>query len=322
MQKSLSKGFSGWSQLWMFIALFFGAMVFSGIASIIIWKLMVHGNMSNMEKDMFKPQNLNATLILQCVSTFLLFFVPTLVFAKICYTNSLGFLGFKGNANWKQLLIVVLLVAVSLPLIGALANLNKMIPLPKHLRASMDAAEKAYNDQVMIMAQIKSWGQYFVSLFVIAFLPAVFEETLFRGGLQQLLTRWIKIPWLAILITSLLFSAIHFSWYGFFARAALGAVLGLVFYYGQNIWLNISLHFLNNAFVVTTMFVLFKQGKPVNMDDDGSNMPLWIGAIGLILVIELIRWFKKVSPPEPILDDLYLDDVEYDNPFKNDKDIA
>ena len=51
----------------------------------------------------------------------------------------------------------------------------------------MDAAEKTYNDQVMVMAQIKTWGQYIVSVFVIAFLPAVFEETFFRGGIQQLL---------------------------------------------------------------------------------------------------------------------------------------
>ncbi len=315
MQQSLSKGYSGWAQVGILVGLVFAAFFVAGIASIIIWTVMAHGSIFNMQNDMFKPENLNAILVMQCVSTFIIFFLPAYFFAKICYTNSMGFLGFNGKITPKQLGIVVLLVVASLPLIDALATLNKMIPLSKNLRASMDAAEKAYNDQVAVMAQIKTWPQYLVSLFVIAFLPAIFEETLFRGGIQQMLTRWWQKPWLSILFTSLLFSAIHFSWYGFFARAALGGVLGLVFYYGQSIWLNITLHFLNNGFVITSMFVMFKQGKPIDMED-GGTVPLWAGVIGLVLVIGLIKWLKQSSPP--IVDTEY-PDFDFDNPFKKDE---
>lgn len=315
MQKSLSKGFTGWAQMGILIGLLFGAFILAGIASFVIWAAMAHGSIMDMQKNMFNPENLNALLAIQCISTLIIFFLPAFFFAKICYTNSFGFLGFKGPANWKQVLIVVILVAVSIPIIGTLSNLNKMIPLPKNIRLSMDNAEKAYNDQVMAIAQIKTWGQYFVSVFVIAFLPAVFEETFFRGGVQQILTRWWKNPWLAIIITSLIFSAIHFSWYGFFARAALGMMLGLIFYFGQNIWLNITLHFLNNALAVTSMFVTYKAGKPINMDDD-YTLPLWTGIVGLIFAIELLKWFKKVSPPQPLLID---DGTDYNNPFKKDE---
>lgn len=315
MQKSLSKGFSGWAQLGILIGLLFGAFIVAGVVSIAIWAAMAQGSVIDMQTNMFKPENLNAILVIQCVSTLVIFFLPAFFYAKICFTNSISFLGFNGKITWKQLLIVVLLVAASLPLIDTLATLNKMIPLPKHLRASMDAAEKTYNDQVAVMAQIKTWGQYIISLFVIAFLPAVFEETFFRGGVQQLLTRWLRTPWLAIFITSVVFSIIHFSWYGFFARAALGGVLGLVFYYGKSIWLNITLHFINNGFVVTSMFVMYKQGKPIDMED-GGTMPLWAGLIGLALVIELVKWFRKVSPPET---EIEYNDADYDNPFKKDE---
>ncbi len=319
MQKSFSKGFSGWAQVGILIGLLFAAFILAGIVSVAIWAAMAHGPVVEMQTNMFKPENLKAVLVVQCVSTLIIFFLPVFFFAKICYTNSIGFLGFNGKITGKQLLIVVLLVAASLPLIDTLATLNKMIPLPKHLRASMDAAEKTYNDQVAVMAQIKTWGQYLISLFVIAFLPAVFEETFFRGGVQQLLTRWFRIPWLAILLTSLLFSAIHFSWYGFFARAALGVVLGVVFYYGQSIWLNITLHFLNNGFVVTGMFVMYKQGKPIDMED--GTMPLWAGIIGLVLVIGLIKWFRQVSPPPEPLQSL-ASAYDHNNPFKKDEQWA
>lgn len=318
MQKSLSKGYTGWGQLGILIGLVFGAFIIAGIASIMVWGAMAQGSIMDMQKNMFKPENLKAVLAIQCVSTLIIFFLPAFFYAKICYTNNIGFLGFNGKINYKQLGIVVLLVAASLPLIDSLATLNKIIPLPKNLKASMDAAEKAYNDQVMAMAQIKTWGQYFVSLFVIAFLPAVFEETFFRGAVQQLLARWWRSPITAIVFTSILFSLIHFSWYGFFARAALGAVLGLVFYYGQSIWLNITMHFLNNAFVVTSMFVSFKQGKPIDLED-GGTMPLWAGAIGLALVIWLLKWFRKASPP---IADIEYPNFDFDNPFKKDENWA
>ena len=83
---------------------------------------------------------------------------------------------------------------------------------------------------------------------VIAFLPALFEETLFRGGMQNLFSRWFKKPLLAIVVTSIIFSAIHGSYLGFLSRFALGFLLGWIYYRTGNIWLNIIGHFFNNAF--------------------------------------------------------------------------
>ena len=63
---------------------------------------------------------------------------------------------------------------------------------------------------------MRSPAEFIFSLLVMALFPALFEETLFRGGLQQILVAWFKKPLLAITITSIIFSAVHFSYYGFF----------------------------------------------------------------------------------------------------------
>ncbi len=37
-------------------------------------------------------------------------------------------------------------------------------------------------------------------------LPGLFEEVCFRAGIQNILTRWFKGPWLAIILTAIIFS--------------------------------------------------------------------------------------------------------------------
>lgn len=103
-----------------------------------------------------------------------------------------------------------------------------------------------------------------------------------------------KSKWTGIIITSILFSAIHFSYFGFLPRVVLGLVLGLIFYYSKNIWLNILLHFLNNALVVTQLYIVGKQGKSIEKAVD-ENVPIWWGAFALVVVIILLRSFKKES---------------------------
>ena len=71
-------------------------------------------------------------------------------------------------------------------------------------------------------------------------------------------------------------------------------VLGLIFFYSKNIWLNIALHFLNNAFVVTQLYIVSRQGKSIEKTIDES-MPIWWGAIALVLLIIFFKSFKQES---------------------------
>jgi membrane protease YdiL (CAAX protease family) len=124
--------------------------------------------------------------------------------------------------------------------------------------------------------------------------PAIVEETFFRGTMQQLFISWFRNPWAGIIVTSILFSAIHMSYYGFLTRAMLGVVLGLLYYYGKSIWLNILAHFLNNAVAITLLYVYSLKGK-VSKDALEDHYPLWIGLMATIILIFLLIIFKKKS---------------------------
>jgi membrane protease YdiL (CAAX protease family) len=145
----------------------------------------------------------------------------------------------------------------ALPLVSALQDLTNLFPWSKATLLKFKLAEDAYNEQVAVIARMDNFTDYILSVVVIAFLPALFEETLFRGGIQNLLSRWFKKPVLAIIVTSIIFSAIHGSYLGFLSRFALGFVLGWIYYRTGNIWLNIIGHFFNNAFVAFNLERLF-----------------------------------------------------------------
>ena len=133
-----------------------------------------------------------------------------------------------------------------------------------------------------------------MSIALMAFLPALCEETLFRGGLQNFLTRATKSPWLSIIIVSILFSAVHFSFWGFVPRIFLGIVLGALFHYSGKLWLSILAHFINNALAITVLYISTQQGKSLQEAMKQDETSFW-GILALPLVIGLFGLFKKVS---------------------------
>ena len=138
-----------------------------------------------------------------------------------------------------------------------------MIPYFEDCEKYFRGLEDEYNKEMLAIANMKTAGDYIVSLFVIALLPALFEEMLFRGSLQPVMINLTKNAFAGILITSILFSAIHISYYGFLPRLALGLIIGYVFYFSKNLWLSSITHFLYNAFGVTQLYML-KQARAVN----------------------------------------------------------
>jgi hypothetical protein len=129
-----------------------------------------------------------------------------------------------------------------------------------------------------------------------------------------LLTRWFKGPWIAIIISSIIFSLVHISYYGFLVRFGLGVILGLVYYYSGNIWLSILFHFLFNGLQVTLLYITSSSSssKLAEVKDMDPHVPLWIGLPSLLLLIFLFNVYKKISLSRQVLikevtreDDLY-----------------
>lgn len=301
------------SQFVIFWGLVAGCLFFASFSGLMLWKLLVGGDLFSMQKEMLDPANADAVKLVQLVSSAVMFLVPALVFARIVNRDPIKHLGLKTRFNWTQLGLTVLIIFIAFYLSGALAELTNHIPIPAEWERTFKKLEKTYTDQVMAMANMKNTGDYLFTLLVIGVAPAIFEELLFRGALQQLMVKWTRVAWLGILITSILFSAVHFSYYGFMSRVALGIILGYMFHYSKSLWLPMAAHFINNGFAVTMMYYMNKQGKLTTEALD-EKFPIWWGVVALAIIVALFIIYRNESKK---FGNYYVDntDTPDDNPF-------
>lgn len=286
--------YSYFFQFSLLVGLLGFCIIFAGVVVAVAGMLLLHVPLALVTAAMVKPENAGISQFLNTLASIIGFLLPAFILASLAGRRPFKQLGFNSILSSKQLVLVLLITFSAMVLGGALGELNEKIPLPAKWLAKAKAMEDAYRVAMMSMAKMKTFGDYLISLVVLAVAPAVCEEVLFRGGFQQIFIGWTKNKWAGIIITALFFSAIHFSYFGFLPRAVLGIVLGLVFYYSKNIWLNIFLHFLNNAFVVTQLYIMSCKGQPISKTLDEST-PLWWGAIAIVLLVVFMRPFREES---------------------------
>jgi membrane protease YdiL (CAAX protease family) len=301
MYDNNSKGISYTAGFFMLIAFAVAGIVIATIISIPVWTSMTGLGLKEMEKGMNDPANSNAIKVIQSITFVIGFMLPAIFTAYLLNRKPMDLLGFTRKINWKQIGIVCAIMITAMFVSAFLSYVNELIPISQSLKLKFDRMESDYNSQVEVIIGLNSFGEYILALIIMAFLPALCEEALFRGGLQNFLTRSTKKPWLSIIIVSILFSAAHFSFYGFLSRLFLGVVLGLLYQYSGRIWLNIIAHFFNNALAVTMIYVLKTQGKSLKQAIGENGDATWWGIFLLPAVIALFIVFRKIAakPKEP-----------------------
>jgi membrane protease YdiL (CAAX protease family) len=292
--------FSYWGQLGVLAGLTGAGLIFGQLIAFIPLLMKIDlktliDHSKNIEDVLFVPGNAAVLRVVQFLSTLMLFFIPTVFYAWICHKKTFTHLGFKNSITIQQLAIVFIIMLAALPLVGALSELTEKLPFSKATLDKFRAAEDSYNKQVEIIGRMNNFSDYLLSLFMLALLPALFEETLFRGGIQNLLSRWWKMPVLAIIITAAIFSAVHGSYLGFLSRFVLGFVLGWMYYRTGNIWLNIIAHGFYNGTAVTILYITKLNNPKADLSKSDPQFPLWTGLVSVMVLYGLFILFEKVS---------------------------
>lgn len=302
MQYRSTKGFTGAGQLGILLVFLGGGFLLAGAVQFIIGLQVIPSGLpfdkiiDEMMKAIVKPENVGYARLFQVLGTFCLFCIPAILYLIVCHGKNIFWLGFNKHINVKQIILGFFLIVLANLIAEPLQDISKMVlsHFPK-LNATAQHLEDAYSEQVMVLSNLKSWGEFFMAIVIMAFFPALFEEIFFRGALQNLLERWWKKPIIAIIFTSLVFSLIHMSYYLFLSRALLGFVLGLMYQRSKNLWVNIVAHFLNNLVAVIYLFLISKQYSKVEVDKLDPKLPLWGAGIVLIITVGLFILFERVS---------------------------
>ncbi len=224
--------------------------------------------------DTNNPQVVSALKLMQAFSAIGLFIVPVLAAAFLFDTNLFAWLKLNVSPKAIQILLVLLTILISGPVINYMMELNKHLSLPeilKSLEEWMRDSEDRADEITKVFLEVSGLGGLLVNLFVIALLPAIGEELLFRGGVQKLLIEMTKNKHAGIILSAIAFSALHLQFYGFLPRMMLGIYLGYLVLWSGSLWLSIFAHFINNAGAVILFFLQKRNQLSFDPDTIGTQ---------------------------------------------------
>jgi membrane protease YdiL (CAAX protease family) len=203
------------------------------------------------------PNIIEGMKMLQLFSAIGLFIVPPLAYGLLASKNPLKKLSLGTlNKPINYLLIAVFMVVLT-PFLSWVIELNANMVLPDFLSGVeewMRDEERKGQRLTKAFLTFDGVGSLIYVMVIVAIVPAIGEELLFRGVLQKIMIAWTKNPHTGIWITAFLFSALHMQFFGFFPRMLLGALFGYLFLWSKSLWLPILGHFINNGSVVLASY--------------------------------------------------------------------
>ncbi len=132
---------------------------------------------------------------------------------------------------------------------------------------------------------------------VLAIVPAITEEFLFRGYLQRSLIKGLK-PMTAIIITASIFSVSHLNIINIIPLAFIGFYLGYVSYLSSSLLIPIILHFINNAVSIVSYY--FNNSDRVDnlvVSNSQINISMIVFGVAASMTLGLLWYLNKNYNP-------------------------
>jgi membrane protease YdiL (CAAX protease family) len=287
---------SPYSQLLILACYALAGTIIGSVLSIVVLVVLYGTDILSNSGVLFggDPSYLTGLRISQSLTSLFLFMMPPLMLALTEETRINKFYGFKKTKGYI-LFLVFLLMLCSLPVMEWITLVNQKMVLPEFLRSVEDwmrEKEQAAMNMTILLLRIRHFGEFLINIFIIALLPAIAEEFLFRGGIQRSFSRMFNNPHIAIWLSAIIFSAIHVQFFGFFPRLFLGAAFGYIYLWTGSLWYAMFAHFLNNAYAVCQAWYLQAHHIPLDQADNSAYFPWYAYVISLILSIFLFKYIK------------------------------
>jgi len=203
--------------------------------------------------------NMDILKFFQSVYSIGLFILPPFILAYFFSGRIKEYLSLNFCSKYSLYFIVFFIVIFSLPLINVLSEINSNFSLPSFMSdieqwmISMEENAKITTEKFLLMNNV---SDLLLNIFVLALLPAVGEEFLFRGVVQNIFTKMTSNVHWGIFLAAVTFSAFHMQFFGFLPRLALGVLFGYLLLWSGSIYLAIFAHFLNNSMAVIVSYCI------------------------------------------------------------------
>jgi uncharacterized protein len=244
--------------------------------------------------DMLSDWQLKFFQLMQTIGFFLL---PGFFLYWIFSSSEQNYFEAKKTPGNVSILLVLIAFVVGMPFINWVVEINKNIELPSFfsgLERSFQNKEEIYAGLTERLLEAPNMGHLLFNIFMIAVIPAIGEEFIFRGVLQKIFKEVTRNIHISVFITAFIFSAIHGQFYGLVPRFLLGIFFGYLMVWSGTIWLPVIAHFINNAIAVITYYLL--SGGSISVNSGlASNPSIFVIISSLILFVVTVLLIRKFA---------------------------
>jgi membrane protease YdiL (CAAX protease family) len=285
-------------QLMLFgLVLLFSSLILMGLGyfiGIAVWNEPdVTSALSGSIDNQIQLQILKMMQILNQLSMFI---IPPLTLYIILRKRIPNYLNLNKAPNLNNIVGIVLLYISSLPIIQASMIINQQMVLPEFM-SGIEEWMRDKEDLAAVLTEkfltVDTFSGFLLNILMMAILPAIGEELLFRGLLMRWFEKSIKNIHFVIIITAFLFSAIHIQFFGFIPRFILGIILGYTYHWSKSLWVPICLHFINNATTVTVYYYVNQYNSNINPEEVGTVDNYGYLLFSIIIFAAIIRWLYQ-----------------------------
>lgn len=182
-----------------------------------------------------------------------------------------------GRIRWS------LLWRTMLPALGAVVVMN-IVGIGLELAIS-GAGSEDLTPMPDINVTAALWS--FALVLLLVPIQSAAEEYVFRGLFMQLLGSWVRSPWVAILVPSVLFGFSHiYDIWGWLAVVAMAVTAGWITWRTGGLEAAVSLHIVNN--IVAFGFMAMGAGGSTAQEAEGGGLGSVIGAV---VGLALYAWY-------------------------------
>jgi len=284
--------------LFFLLLIFTGASVFSFIGFVISQLFLGVPLLTqpSLLDDMTNPELIPALRTMQLLQGIGMLIVPSVIYLWLSSSCGNVKVLFAGPVR-QSVMICIVFFMVAFPLVNYLAEWNATWNLPTFLGNWLEGKESQAEEITKLFLDMPNVGLLILNLIMIALLPAIGEELIFRGIMQRGLQKMMN-PHVAIWLAAILFSAVHMQFLGFVPRMLMGVAMGYLFFWSGNLWYPIIAHFTNNALAVGVAYGIQHNSIDSSLESAGIGNPT-IAAFSLIFCLMLLYLFKQFQESRP-----------------------
>lgn len=199
------------------------------------------------------PENVQGVRIETSLAQILLLLIPTLVLARLQTKNLRSVFRFNMPSVKSSFFALIGVFALQ-QVLEVYLYFQDSIPIPQVIKPQIEEIRRMIEEIYRVLITAHSIPELLFVLVVVALIPSICEELLFRGLVQRNFEKNSPVWWLGFVVTGIIFGAYHLNPFSLIPLIALGIYFGYIVFRSNSIVVAIIAHFFNNTIAVLAVF--------------------------------------------------------------------